>query len=297
MIEIKGIIPAIVTPMHADESINLEELSNQVERQIAAGAHGLLPIGTNGEFFVLSDTEKEEVLETTIATANKRVTIYAGTGCVSTRETIRLSKRANDMGADVLSLICPYFAAASQDEIYEHYKSVALAVPMPIVVYNIPARTGINIAPATIARLAKIDNIVGVKDSSGNFENILQYIEATKEENFNVLAGTDSLILWNLMAGGAGAVTGIANIYPETLVSIYESFQRGDLEEAKEHQKSIQNIRSTFKYGNPNTIVKTAVGLLGHPVGACRAPFNQVPQAGIEAIKQALEMDKAKGMC
>ena len=297
MIDIKGIIPAIVTPMHADESINFKELSNQVERQIAAGAHGLLPIGTNGEFFVLSDTEKEEVLETTIATANKRLVIYAGTGCVSTRETIRLSKRANDMGADALSLICPYFAAASQDEIYEHYKSVAEVVPIPIVVYNIPARTGINIAPATIARLAKIDNIVGVKDSSGSFENILQYIEVTKEENFEVLAGTDSLILWNLMSGGAGAVTGIANIYPKTLVSIYESFQRGDLEEAKKHQKSIQNIRSNFKYGNPNTIVKTAVGLLGHPVGACRAPFNQVPQAGIEAIKQILEADKAKGMC
>lgn len=293
---IKGIITPILTPMNGDESINLGELRNQVNREIEAGIHGIFCFGTNGEFYIMNDEEKEQVLKTTIEEANGRVPVYAGTGCVGTKETIRMSKRAKDMGADVLSIISPYFAAASQNELYEHYKAVATAVDLPIVIYNIPARTGVNIAPVTIARLAKIDNIVGAKDSSGNFDNMLQYIELTKDEDFSILSGNDSLILWNLLAGGVGGIAGIANIYPETMVSIYENFIAGDVKKAKEVQDSIRNIRNNFKYGNPNTIVKKAVSLLGYPVGDCRAPFNYISEEGIESIKRTLEQDRAKGM-
>ncbi|WHH57990.1 4-hydroxy-tetrahydrodipicolinate synthase [Petroclostridium sp. X23] len=296
MIEIKGIIPPILTPMNEDESLNLEELRNQVNRQIEAGVHGIFCFGTNGECYILSDKEKQKILEVTIDEAKGRVPVYAGTGCVGTKDTIRMSLMAKEVGADILSIICPYFAAASQDEIYEHFKAVAEAVDLPIVVYNIPARTGVNIAPATIAKLAKIDNIIGAKDSSGNFDNMLQYIELSKNENFNVLSGNDSLILWNLLAGGVGGIAGIANIYPKTMVSLYETFVMGDVDRAKEIQDSIRNIRNNFKYGNPNTIVKKAVNLLGYPVGPCRAPFNYICQEGIEAIKKTLEQDTANSM-
>lgn len=295
--EMKGIIPPIVTPMNPDETINEQELKNQVNRQIKAGVHGIFPLGTNGEGYILSEEEKEQVLSVVIEETSGRVPVYAGTGCISTKDTIRQSKMAQRLGVDVLSLVTPSFAAASQEEIYLHYKTVAGAVDMPIVLYNIPARTGNAIAPSTVARLSKIDNIVGAKDSSGNFDNMLRYIELTRErEDFAILSGNDSLILWNLYAGGSGGIAGCANVYPEVMVSIYESFMAGEFTKAREAQDSIRSFRGCFRYGNPNTIVKTAVNLLGYPVGKCRAPFNIIPEEGLEALKRVLEENKKSGM-
>ena len=297
-VEIKGIIPPIVTPMNEDESVNEKELRNQVNRQIKGGIHGLFPFGTNGEGYILNEKEKEEVLSIVIDETKGRVPVYAGTGCISTKDTIRQSQMAESLGADVLSIITPSFAAASQNELYDHYKAVAEAVDMPIVLYNIPARTGNALAPATVAKLSKIPNIVGAKDSSGNFDNMLQYIEQTRDsKDFAVLSGNDSLILWNLLAGGTGGIAGCANVFPEVMASIYNYFAAGDLENARKAQDSIRSFRGCFKYGNPNTIVKTAVNLLGYPVGKCRAPFNQVPEEGIEALKKGLAENHEKGMC
>ncbi|MDT2599018.1 4-hydroxy-tetrahydrodipicolinate synthase [Enterococcus hulanensis] len=297
--ELKGIITPILTPMNEDESINLEELRAQVERMIENGIHGIFPFGTNGEGYILTAEEKKSVLETVVDQCNGRVPIYAGTGTLSTKETIEQSKMAQAAGADVLSLITPSFAAASQEELYTHYKTVAEAVDMPIVLYNIPARTGNAIAPATVGRLAEIENIIGAKDSSGNFANILGYIDAGKKKQngkFYTLSGNDQLIIWTLLAGGTGGIAGCANVYPQTMASIYDLFVEGKIEEAKKANESIQSFRACFKYGNPNTIVKTATRLLGHNVGSCRAPFNQIPEEGIEAIKKVLEENKAKGM-
>ncbi len=297
-VEIKGIIPPNVTPMKEYESVNEKELRNQVNRQIKGGIHGLFPFGTNGEGYILNEKEKEEVLSIVIDETKGRVPVYAGTGCISTKDTIRQSQMAESLGADVLSIITPSFAAASQNELYDHYKAVAEAVDMPIVLYNIPARTGNALAPATVAKLSKIPNIVGAKDSSGNFDNMLQYIEQTRDsKDFAVLSGNDSLILWNLLAGGTGGIAGCANVFPEVMASIYNYFAAGDLENARKAQDSIRSFRGCFKYGNPNTIVKTAVNLLGYPVGKCRAPFNQVPEEGIEALKKVLAENHEKGMC
>ncbi len=285
--------------MYPDESVNFDELRRQVNRQIDGGVHAIFCFGTNGEGYILNGEEKKQVLETVIDEVKGRVPVYAGTGCISTKETVAQCKMAADAGADVLSIITPSFAAASQDEIYEHYKTVAEAVDLPIVLYNIPARTGNAIAPATVAKLSKIDNIVGAKDSSGNFTNILGYIDAgNSKENgeFAVLSGNDQLIIWNLLAGGTGGIAGCANVYPHTMASIYDLFMEGKIEEAKEANASIASFRACFKYGNPNTIVKTAVALLGYEVGKCRAPFNQVPEAGIEAIKKVLAENAARGM-
>lgn len=293
---IKGIIPPIVTPMNADESINEQELRKQVNRLINAGVHGLFPFGTNGEGYILSAEEKEQVLRIVVDETKGRVPVYAGTGCVSTAETIKQSLMAKKVGADVLSIITPSFAAASQEELYNHYKEVAEAVDLPIILYNIPARTGNSLAPATVAKLSKIPNIVGVKDSSGNFDNMLQYIEKTKDSDFIVLSGNDSLILWCLLAGGRGGIAGCANVYPDTMVNIYEQFIKGNVEKAREYQDSIRSFRDCFKFGNPNTIVKTAVSLLGYPVGKCRKPFSSLSEEGINAIKKVLEENKQKGM-
>ncbi|MDD6142235.1 MAG: 4-hydroxy-tetrahydrodipicolinate synthase [bacterium] len=297
MKEMKGIIVPILTPMNEDESLNLPELRNQIERLIAAGVHGIFPFGTNGEGYILSEQEKEQVLEVCVDQVKGRVPVYAGSGCISTRDTIRQSRRAKELGADVLSIITPSFAAASQDELYAHYRAVAESVDLPILLYNIPARTGNALAPATVARLADIDNIVGAKDSSGNFDNILQYIECTRGKGFTVLSGNDSLILWTLLAGGQGGIAGCANVFPKNMVAIYENFVKGDMTAAREAQDAIRPFRNTFRFGNPNTIVKTATAMLGYPVGKCRAPFNGLSEAGVEAVRQALELLDSKGVC
>lgn len=293
---VKGIIAAMVTSMHDDESLNMEEIKNQVNRQIAAGVDGVFCLGTNGEAYILSEDEKLRIIETVVKAADGRVPVYAGTGMPGTADTIRLSKKAKELGADVLSVISPYFAAISQDEIYNHYAELASVVDLPIVMYNMPARTGNNIAPDTVARLSKVDGIVGVKDSSGNFDNMKQYIELTDPETFSVLSGNDALILWNLLAGGSGGITAVANIYPEVMVSIYQYFQQGDLEAAKKAQDSIRPIRNCFKFGNPNTVTKTAARIAGNPVGPCRRPFCSLSDAAIAKIRETVEADHARGM-
>ncbi len=298
-VEIKGIITPILTPMNEDESINLDELRRQVNRLIDNGVDGIFPFGTNGEGYILSFEEKRMVLEAVVDECDHRVPVYAGTGAISTKETIEQSKMAQEVGADVLSIITPSFAAASQEELYIHYQKVAEAVDMPIVLYNIPARTGNALTPQTVARLAQIENIVGAKDSSGNFSTLLGYIEAGKQKqngSFNVLSGNDQLIIWTLLAGGTGGIAGCSNVYPKTMSSIYDLFVEGKIDEAIAANACIQSFRDCFKYGNPNTVVKTAVKLLGYPVGDCRAPFNLIPEEGIEALEKVLEENKAKGM-
>lgn len=298
MVAIKGIITPIITPMREDESINEEELRRQVNRQIENGIHGIFPFGTNGEGYILSEEEKERVLNVVVEEVRGRVPVYAGTGCISTKDTIRQSLMGKSAGADVLSIITPSFAAASQAELYEHYKAVAEAVKMPVVLYNIPARTGNSLAPATVSRLAEIENIVGVKDSSGNFDNMLQYLEQTRSRpDFAVLSGNDSLILWNLLAGGVGGIAGCANVYPANMAAIYNRFAEGDLVGARRAQDTIRSFRNCFHFGNPNTIVKTAVALLGYPVGNCRAPFNQVSLEGVEALQKVLRENRDAGLC
>lgn len=297
-VELKGIVVPIVTPMNEDESINTDELRRQVDRQIEAGIHAIFPFGTNGEGYILDGAEKELVLKTVIDQVAGRVPVYAGTGCISTKGTIEQCKMAQAAGADILSVITPSFAKASQHELIEHYTRVAEAVPdMPIVLYNIPMRTGNAIEPETVVELAQVDNIIGAKDSSGDWDNLSAYIELTKDMDFGVLSGNDALILKALQAGAKGAIAGCSNVYPQNMVGIYENWAAGNLEAAEACQANVANLRSCFKYGNPNTVVKTAVNLLGSPVGKCRAPFNYLCDEGIEALKVALAEDKAKGIC
>lgn len=290
MTEIKGIIAAMQTAMYENGSINEEELRRQIDRQIHAGVDAVFCLGTNGEFYIMSMEEKIRVMEIFVDQVKGRVPVYAGTGCISTEETIALSKKAEEIGVDVLSVITPYFAAISQEELYQHFGAVARSVSLPVVMYNIPARTGAALAPSTVGRLAKdFANIAGVKDSSGNFNNILQYIQATEGMNFSVLSGNDALILWTLLAGGQGGITAIANILPTVMVSIYQYYLKGDMENAKKAQNSIAMIRDCFKYGNPNSVVKCATNLIGQPVGPCRKPFGILSQEAVQGIQETID--------
>ena len=292
MLKPKGIITPIITPMNDDESVNLSELRVQINRQIGCGINGLFCLGTNGEVYALSSEEKLKIIETVVQEVNGRVPVYAGTGCIRTSDTIDLSLSAKSIGVDAISVVSPYYVAVSQDELHDYYCEIAEAVDLPIILYNIPARTGNNIDYKTVKRLAKFQNVVGVKDSSGNFDNTLRYIEST-DTRLSVLAGSDSLILWTLLAGGAGAIAGTANVFPEIAVTIFKLWQEGKIEQAKAVQFSLRPFRDVMAMGNPNSVVKRAMNLLGFPVGPARRPVSGVNSQVIdEALKKVLELYK-----
>ncbi|HUK99887.1 MAG TPA: 4-hydroxy-tetrahydrodipicolinate synthase [Nitrospirota bacterium] len=291
MFKPKGIVTPIITPMMDNERINEKELRTQVNRLIKCGLSGLFPLGTNGEVYALATDEKLEVLRIVINEAKGRVPVYAGTGCISTKETIALSQKAKDLGADALSIVSPYFVEVSQNDIYNHYSAIAKSVDLPIVLYNLPARTGNNIDYATVRKLAQFENIVGIKDSSGNFDNTLRYIEDT-DRRLSVLAGNDSLILWTLLAGGSGAIAGCSNVFPELMVSIYKLWEQGNVEEANKQQMRIRPFRDVMKMGNPNSVVKRAMNLLGYPVGPAREPVSGMNPKIDEALLKAFEYYK-----
>ena len=285
-----GIITPVLTALTEDEKFDPQAYTEFIDHLIKAGVKGIFPLGTNGEFYAFSKAEKIEIIKTAVKAVGGRVPVYAGTGCVTTKETIELSQEVQAMGGvDCLSIISPYFVAVSQDDIYRHYSAVAKAVDMPILLYNIPGRTGNNIDWKTVKKLAAFENIVGIKDSSGNFDNTLKYIENT-DPSINVLMGSDSLILWALMAGAAGAIAGCSNVFPELMVSIYDLWEQGKIKEANEAQKKIRPFRNVMQMGNPNSVVKRAAQLRGWKVGPAREPSNCVNPAIDAALKDVFKL-------
>jgi 4-hydroxy-tetrahydrodipicolinate synthase len=283
MFKFEGILTAMATPMNEDESINETELRNQVNRQIDAGIHGLFCLGTNGEFYCLTNDEKIRILRIVVDEVDGRVPVVGGVGCISTLDTIKLAQEIEKYSVNALSVIVPYFVELSQEQLYSHYISVAEAVSLPIFIYNIPMRTGNNIEIETVNRLAQHPNIVGIKDSSGDIENVKNLIK-TSNSDFHVFVGTDSLILQTLLAGGNGAVAGCGNLFPGLIAGIYDAWKSGDFEKAEKYQQKVLPIRSAFKMGNPNSIVKRTMNLLGYTVGPARSPANIETQEVDELI-------------
>ncbi|MEG0742998.1 MAG: 4-hydroxy-tetrahydrodipicolinate synthase [Clostridia bacterium] len=283
-----GILPAMVTPMHKDGSIDEESLCAQVRRHHQSGVHGIFVLGTNGEFYALQEEEKIRVMELTVKENAHKLPICAGIGCITTAQTISLAHKAQEIGVDALSVITPYFGMVSQKALTAHYLSVARNTDLPIILYNIPARTGVSISYQTLEALAKEPNIVAIKDSSGNFDNTLRYLECT-DHQFHVLAGNDSLILSTLMAGGKGAIAATANLFPHQVSQIYESFQSGDIARATQIQNGLRAIRDCFALGNPNTVIKYTTNLLGHGVGPVREPFQGDSETWAAVIGKVLE--------
>ncbi|WP_210604258.1 dihydrodipicolinate synthase family protein [Brevibacterium oceani] len=296
MSSISGILAAIATPFDEDENLVESALRAHVRRQLEAGVHGIFALGTNGEFYAQTPTERAEAARIVIDEVSGRVPVVIGAGAATTKETIAIAAEAAAAGADALSIITPYFAAASQVEIENHFRAVANSVDVPVIVYNIPARTGNAVAPATLEKLAEVENITAVKDSSGNFDTILQYLERTDRETFDVISGNDSLILWTLLAGGAGGISGIANIYPRTMASIYDLFLSGDMDAARTAQDSIRPIRNCLALGNPNTVVKHAANARGFGLGPARAPFNALSVEAKGQVETTVAADVERGL-
>lgn len=237
----------MVTPFDENQKINPLATKQLVNKLIDKGVDGLFILGTNGEFHTLSREEKLYFAKLVIDGVDKRIPVYVGTGGNSTVEVIELSKEMEALGADAISVITPYFLAPTQKELINHYKTIASSVDIPIILYNIPKNTGINLEFETVYELSKVSNISGIKDSSGNIENIKGYIEVTKGNDFSVLSGSDSLILKSLKLGAKGAIAATSNLLTEINVSIYKNFLKGNMEEAEKFQKDIDVLRGVLK--------------------------------------------------
>lgn len=269
---IEGIITAMVTPFDENQKVNEQATKDLVNRLIESNVNGLFILGSNGEFHVMTQEEKLSFAKVVIDEVNKRVPVYVGTGGNSTAEVVKMSKEMEKIGADALSVITPFFVSLTEEELYYHYVTIAESVSIPIIVYNIPKNTGINLSVDLMKRLAKVENIIGVKDSSGNIENIKGYIEATKEEEFCVLSGSDSLILNALDAGATGAIAATSNLLTNIDVSIYQHWLKNERQEAEEAQNSIEDFRRVLKLGSIPSVLKKAMELAGIQVGPARFP-------------------------
>ena len=289
--DFEGIITPIVTPFHRDaqESINYEATKQLIDHLIEHGVKGIFILGSNGEFHVIDEEEKIAFAKKVIEIVNKRVPIFVGTGCCSTRETIRLSKKMEELGADALSVITPYFLKPTNANLYAHYKAVAESVNLPIVLYNIPKATGCPLDPELVNKLADIENIKAIKDSSGEEERVQAYAEIAKTKDFKLLIGSDSKISYAYELGASGAVAGTSNVITDTLVALDRALRNKEWEVAKKLQKDIDVLRGVLKLGTVPSAMKRAVELAGiAEVGPARMPVEELSKEDDEKIIEML---------
>lgn len=282
-----GAITAIVTPFK-DKRVDEEAFRELIEFQIAGGIDGIVPCGTTGESSTLSHEEHDRVIEIAIDAAKKRVPIIAGTGSNSTDEAIRLTKHAHEAGADGALMVCPYYNRPTQEGLYQHFKLIAETVPIPIVLYNIPGRTGVNLLPETVARLSKIDNIVGIKEASGSLKQMDDIISQCGKD-FTVLSGDDFFTLPLLMLGGKGIISVISNVAPSDMAALIDSFNAGDIKKARQlHDKMFPLIDALFIETNP-VPVKAALAMMGKISYDVRLPMYKMTDSNYEKLKNAMK--------
>ena len=282
-----GAIVAIVTPFK-NGKVDEETLRELIEFQIANGTDGIVPCGTTGESPVLSHEEHDRVIEITVDAVKKRVPVIAGTGSNSTEEALRLTKHAQEVGADGALMVCPYYNRPTQEGLYEHYKFIAENVSIPIIMYNIPGRTGVNMTPQTMVRLAKVRNIVGVKEASGSLQQMAEIISICGPD-FDVLSGDDFFTYPLLCLGGSGIISVVSNVVPADMAQLVDSFKAGDMKKAKElHYKMTPLINALFIETNP-TPVKAALSLMGKIRYEMRLPLVKLSDANHEKLKKTMQ--------
>lgn len=285
---IHGIIPPVATPMRPNEDLDLPRFQTFLDRLLAAGVHGVFVLGTNSEFYALDEREKQEVMATAVAHVRGRVPVFAGTGAETTREVVRLTRLAEREGVAGVSVITPYFIHPNQQELADHYRRVAESTSLPVILYNNPSTCGgLKIEPDTVARLAGVPNIVGIKDSSGDLQNTLEILRLVPA-SFSVLQGRDTIIYPSLLFGARGAIPASANVAPQLCVEIYEAFRQGNHQAAQAAQKRLHPLRLSLSLGTMPGGVKAALDLLGGSIGPSRSPIAPFPPEKAEKMRQAL---------
>ena len=285
---LKGSLVALITPMNQDGSINYEQLRDLIDWHIENGTDGIVAVGTTGESATLPVEEHLAVIEATVKHVNKRVPVIAGTGANNTVEAIALSKAAEQVGADYTLSVVPYYNKPSQEGIYQHFKAIAEATSIPMVIYNVPGRTVVSMSNDTILRLAKIPNIVGVKEASGNIGNNIELINSVPE-GFAVLSGDDPTGLPFMLCGGHGVVTVAANVAPKLFADMCRAALEGDIATARRLNEQLIPIYNTMFCEPSPAAPKWGLSLLGKCEPHVRLPLVALTEAGQAKVRAALE--------
>jgi 4-hydroxy-tetrahydrodipicolinate synthase len=282
----KGAIVAIVTPFKKGR-VDEEALRALIEMQISNGTDGIVPCGTTGESATLSHEEHDRVIEITIEAVRKRVPVIAGTGSNSTAEALRLTRHAYEAGADGALMVTPYYNKPTQEGLYQHFRAIAAEVPIPVILYNVPARTGGNLLPETVARLASVPNIVGIKEASGSLKQIMDVIHLCPDD-FSVLSGDDAVALPVLAMGGNGVISVFANVAPADMAGMIDAYEAGDMAKARKmHYRMLPLMDALFIETNPIP-VKAALAMMGLIEYEFRLPLCRLLQANEDKLRNIL---------
>ena len=288
--ELRGIIPAVITPFTADEQVDEPAFRKVLNLMVDHGVHGLFPVGTGGEFCVLTFEEKKRLMDIAVKEVAGRAFVMPNVGAITTAESVALARHAEAVGCDAVSAVTPYFLKPSQDELFEHYRTICAAVKLPVLAYNIPERTGgVALSVATVVRLAReVSNFAGIKDSTGDLTNSVEFLQATPP-GFRVFMGRDTLIFGALLYGCAGAVAATANVAPAVAVGIYQAVETGDLAKARELQAKLAPVRKLFGVGSHPAGLKEAMVQLGMiECGRCRRPTLDITPAQKAEVTKVL---------
>lgn len=284
----RGAFVAIVTPF-IDGQVDEQGLKDLIEFQIANGTHGIVPCGTTGESATLSHEEHHRVVELTIKTVNGRIPVLAGTGSNSTEETIELTKHAKEVGADGALVITPYYNKPSQEGLYQHFKSVAEAVDIPLILYNVPSRTAVDMAAATVARCAEVDNIVGIKEATGDMNRACDVIRRCPSD-FAILSGDDFTSMSLVLLGGAGVISVLSNVHPKGMADLMNAALAGDVVKAREIQYQLFPLMQAMFFDTNPVPAKKSLELMGKiKSGTPRQPLWQMGEEPLSRMKAVLE--------
>jgi 4-hydroxy-tetrahydrodipicolinate synthase len=284
----EGIIPAVVTPLDAEGRFNEKAMRKLIDYLIEGGSHGLFVVGAAGEFYGLTPEEKREIFEVTMDQVGRRVPVYAGTAGITTRESVALTRIAEACQVDAVSVLTPMFVSPSQEQLVKHFETIASNTSLPVIMYNNPPKTGVSLAPSTVARLADIPNIVGIKDSSGDLTVTGEYIRLTKGKKFSVLMGRDTLIFGALCYGATGSIASCANVAPRICADIYNRFKAGDMAGALEAQYNLAPLRIAFNIGTFPAVIKESLEMLGIEAGACMPPVGAMSPEERSRLRRVL---------
>jgi 4-hydroxy-tetrahydrodipicolinate synthase len=292
-----GIVPALVTPFRADdERIDFGAWQQIIDLMIASGVDGIFAAGGQGEFFALDDEERVVALRFARQSVAGRVPLYGNVGCVTTRASVKLALAAQAEGVDYAVVITPYYLKPSADELVEHYLEICRAVHIPVLAYNIPERTGLDLTPAILRRVAeRAGNFIGLKDSSGRLDLLPELVVIGAGRPFSVFIGRDHMILPALKMGCAGAVTACANVAPRLFADLYRAFRDGRLDEAARLQALVDPLRQAFSLHTFPAVIKEAMGMIGYPAGPCRKPVGPMPPEARQKLAAVLDRLRADG--
>lgn len=285
--QLGGSMVALVTPMHADGSVDWQALERLVNWHIEQGTHGIVAVGTTGESATLGFREHDEVIERTVDIVDKRIPVIAGTGGNATDEAIRLTRHAKRVGADASLLVCPYYNKPSQEGLYRHFHAIAMAVDIPQILYNVPSRTGVDMLPETVGRLAEIDNIVAIKEAKGSIERIHDLIEHVGD-GMDIYSGDDGTAMESMLVGGKGNISVVANVVPRLMSDMCLAATAGERERAERLDADMQSLHTAlFMEANPIP-VKWALQDMGWIEAGIRLPLTPLAEHFHEHVREAL---------